>query len=211
MRVRMSKGEAVSQQRLKGSPQKTKQQIAHRESRPDSIRSFHGRLHPILQLHRTAGNRRVAQLIQAKRLTPDGKIIGVQPKLTVGPADDGYEREADRVARQVMTIPNAVVPNSMQRAMLPEEDKERALQTKVLTTLITLGARRLIRQYDEEEKPIQTKSAESPSCSFEKNRSWEQADGINGPRGHSPLSEKASPRTYRASYQPTTMTSHHLI
>ena len=44
-------------------------------------------------------NRRVAQLIQAKRLTPDGKMIGLQRKLTVGAADDQYEQEADRMAR----------------------------------------------------------------------------------------------------------------
>ena len=79
-------------------------------SRADSARLFHGEVHsPVLQLQRMLGNQRVAQLIQAKRLTPQGKIIGLQPKQTVGAADDRYEQEADRVARQVMTTPNAVV------------------------------------------------------------------------------------------------------
>ena len=71
------------------------------------------------------GNRRVAQLIQAKRLTPEGKIIGLQRKLTVGAADDQYEQEADRVARQVMNIPDAVAAASMQRALSSEEDRIR--------------------------------------------------------------------------------------
>ena len=108
----------MSQQRLIGSPEKTKQRIARRGSRSDSARLFHGEIHsPIRQLHRMLGNQRVAQLIQAKRLTPHGKIIGLQPKLTVGAADNGYEREADRAARQVMNTPDVVFANSMQRAI----------------------------------------------------------------------------------------------
>ena len=51
--------------------------------------------------------------------------------------------------------------------MSPEEDENQALQTKALTTLITPGAQRQIRKDDEEEKPIQAKSAGSPSDSFE--------------------------------------------
>ena len=116
----------MSQQRLTESPEKTKQRIARRESRPDPARPFPGGLHPILQLQRMLGNRRVAQLIQAKRLTPEGKIIGLQRKLTVGAADDQYEQEADRVARQVLNTSDAVAANSMQRAMSPEEDKDDA-------------------------------------------------------------------------------------
>ena len=112
----------MSRQRLTQSPEKTKHQIAHRESRPDSVRSFHGRLLPILQLHRMLGNRRVAQLIQAKRLTPEGKTIGFQRTLTVGAADDQYEQEAARVARQVMNTPDAVASHSVQRQMEPEKD-----------------------------------------------------------------------------------------
>lgn len=45
----------------------------------------------ILALQRTAGNRAVTRLIQAK--------------LMVGPVGDKYEREADRVAEQVLTMP----------------------------------------------------------------------------------------------------------
>jgi Domain of unknown function (DUF4157) len=128
----------MSQKRLTESPEKMKQRIERRESRPNSARSFHGEIHsPVLQLQRTLGNRHVAALIQAKRVTPQGKIIGLQPKLTVGAADDRYEQEADRVARQVLNIPDAVAANSMQRAMSPEEGKEQKIQTKPLAASIT--------------------------------------------------------------------------
>ena len=66
-----------------------------RESRVDSARLFHGEIHsPVLQLQRMLGNQHVAQLIQANRLTPQGKIIGLQRKLTVGAAVDRYDPEA---------------------------------------------------------------------------------------------------------------------
>lgn len=51
----------MSEQRLKESPEKAKLRIARRESRSAPV------LHPILDLQRTLGNRRVAQLLQAKR------------------------------------------------------------------------------------------------------------------------------------------------
>src|SRR5713101_358259 len=127
----------MTQQLLTESPEKTQQHVESREPRSDSAQSFQGGLHPILQLQRMLGNRRVAQLIQAKRLTPEGKIIGFQRKLTVGAADDQYEQEADRVARQVMNTSDTVAANSMQRAMSPEEDKDQMLQTQRLAASIT--------------------------------------------------------------------------
>ena len=99
----------MSDQRLTQSSEKSKQRIARRESRPDSAPSFQGDPHPILQLQRTIGNRRVTELIHAKRLTPQGTILGLQRKLTVGAADDPYEQEADRVASQVMRMPEPTV------------------------------------------------------------------------------------------------------
>ena len=106
------------------------------------------------------GNRRVAQLIQAKRLTPEGKIIGLQRKLTVGAADDPYEQEADRVARQVMNTSDAVAANSMQRAMAPEEDKNQMLQPKPLAASITPFMQRQMVHTEEsadKEQPVQAK------------------------------------------------------
>src|SRR5688572_21165625 len=49
----------------------------------------------ITRLQRAAGNRAVYRMLGG---------VG-QPKLTVGPADDEYEREAERVAQTVMRMP----------------------------------------------------------------------------------------------------------
>jgi hypothetical protein len=63
----------MSLQVVTESAEKTKQQPGERrESLPDSRQSFPGRLHPIVQLQRRLGNRRVAQLMRAGLLTPDG-------------------------------------------------------------------------------------------------------------------------------------------
>ncbi len=53
--------------------------------------------------------------------------INVQPKLTVGQPNDKYEQEADRVADQVMCMPES---GSIQRVCVGCEDEEE-LQTKV--------------------------------------------------------------------------------
>src|SRR3954468_22232912 len=50
----------------------------------------------LLQLQRSYGNRHVQQVVECATLAPV-----IQTKLVLGPADDRYEREADRVARQV--------------------------------------------------------------------------------------------------------------
>ena len=65
-----------------------------------------GRLRPadVLALQRTVGNQAVTRLLG--RTTPAPHI---QFKLTVGPASDRYEQEADRVAEQVMSMPAAGV------------------------------------------------------------------------------------------------------
>ena len=102
----------MSDQHLTQSPEKAKQRNARRESRPDSVPSYYGGLHPILQLQRNIGNRRVTELIHAKRLTPQGKILGLQRKLTVGAANDQYEQEADRVADQVMRMRDPALARS---------------------------------------------------------------------------------------------------
>ena len=66
-----------------------------RESRLDSLRSSPTALNPILQLQQTVGNRRVAQLMQAQRLTARADIRDLAPKPAV--AGDNYREEADRI------------------------------------------------------------------------------------------------------------------
>src|SRR5690349_1674558 len=76
----------------------------------DRTRSTRTTLYPpILQLQRMLGNRRLAQLIRTKRVTPQGKIIGIQRKLTVGAANDQYEQEAHHVAHQVMSMSDSAI------------------------------------------------------------------------------------------------------
>jgi hypothetical protein len=131
-----------------------------------------GRSASFLQLQRAIGNRRVVELIRAKRLTPEGRIIGggmvggdmsrIQPKLTVGAPDDQYEQEADRVARQVMSMPDTAPATPLQRAGIPEEapkeaeDKDKLLQASSLSVVgaaITPLARHSPFQRQPEEEP----------------------------------------------------------
>jgi len=132
---RLATTRQTDQQRLIGSPKKTKQRIARRQTSLTSAQSFQGGLHPILQLQRMLGNRWVAQLIQAKRLTPEGMNIGFQRKLTVGAADDQHEQEADRVARLVISMPNAVASKLVQRQPETEEEEAEPIQTKSVGSL----------------------------------------------------------------------------
>ena len=56
----------------------------------------------ILQLQRTAGNQAVQRLIKSGAL---------QAKLKIGQPGDRYEQEADRVAEQVMSMPDIARSN----------------------------------------------------------------------------------------------------
>ncbi|MEA3309303.1 MAG: hypothetical protein U9Q70_07315 [Chloroflexota bacterium] len=71
----------------------------------------------ILALQRTVGNRATTHLIQAQ--------------VRVGPAGDRYEREADQVAAQVMTMP---APTRRQIAQRQEEEEELQAQPLASTS-----------------------------------------------------------------------------
>ncbi|WP_052494263.1 DUF4157 domain-containing protein [Nitrosospira sp. NpAV] len=175
----------MSQQFVTKSPRKTRRQLTRpvsgqpgQPNRPLARSSRSGIPSPILQLQRTLGNQRVAQLIRARRLTPQGRIIGLQRKLTVGAADDQYEQEADRVARQVMNMPDAVsaTQTAIARAALPqgvpgekaaEEDEDKTLQTPPPAAAITPLAQRQTLPEEEEAEPIQASPAGSLADSFE--------------------------------------------
>ena len=104
------------------------------------IRSHNGVHASFMQLQRILGNDSVSQLIKARRLTPDGKIIGLQPKLTMGAVDDQYEHEADRVARQVPSMPDAVAVASLQQALrvAGEASQTQTLQNKPLPPVVSI-------------------------------------------------------------------------
>lgn len=185
----------MNQKLVTDSPEKTQRHVESRETNPDSAQSFQSGVHPVAQLQRTLGNRNVAKLIQAKRLTAGGKIIGLQRKLTVGAADDRYEQEADRVARQVMNTSDAMATASAERASSYEGTRNQTLQAKLLAAAITPVAQRQKekenkedkdREEEEEKEPIQTKSAGALSESFDAGGDVETQLGLSKGRG-SPL------------------------
>ncbi len=100
-------------------PGRAKHETEHRESQSGSAPSLQRSLHPVLQLQHVVGNRRVGQLIQAGQLTPHGKILGIQRKLTVGEANDQYEQEAERVAERVMRMPEQPSAGTIASSALP--------------------------------------------------------------------------------------------
>ncbi|MFL6278334.1 MAG: DUF4157 domain-containing protein [Blastocatellia bacterium] len=110
----------------------------------------------IRALQRTAGNRAVAEIL-AQSVPPQPSRLTIQAKLAVGAADDQYEREADRVAAEVMQ-PSAPPAAHIQRQPSPEtEDEEKLIQRKPLAASITPLVQRqeLAEKEDEEEKPVQ--------------------------------------------------------
>jgi hypothetical protein len=90
--------------------------------------SFDAPLHPMLQLRRQVGNQAVLAMLRSGAL---------QAKLSVGAVDDPLEHEADRVADQVMRMPDPALsvqsaPPQISRkcAACAEEDKEKMLRAK---------------------------------------------------------------------------------
>ena len=96
----------------------------------------------LLALQRTHGNRYVQRV-----------VTGIQAKLKVGQPGDVYEQEADRVAEQVMRMPE---PRLQRRAEEEEEEEEEEIQTKSLSHQITPLVQRQVEP-EEEEEEIQTK------------------------------------------------------
>ncbi len=183
----------MAKQLLTEASEKAKINEAYRGSNPGFAQSYQRGVQPISQLQRTLGNREIARLIQTKQLSPSGEIMGLQRKLTVGATDDQYEQEADQVARQVMSMPDAAVANPVQRSASPEDDQENMVQTKPLAASITPFVQRQPEAVEEEEVPIQGKSAESMSGSFEAGDDVESQISQSKGRG-SPLPDPV--RTY---------------
>ncbi|MGB8647426.1 MAG: DUF4157 domain-containing protein [Anaerolineae bacterium] len=106
----------------------------------------------LIALQRTVGNKAVRRLIQRK--------------LTVGAAHDAYEQEADRVADQVMSAPQAKAKPAVQRVgeedeqvqtkpLVQRQEEEDEVQTKPLADSITPLVQRVAEENPEE--AVQTK------------------------------------------------------
>jgi hypothetical protein len=106
----------------------------------------------LLALQRTHGNRYVQRV-----------VAGIQAKLRIGQSNDIYEQEADRVAEQVMRMPEPGV----QRQVEEEEEEEDLIQTKPLAEQITPLVQRQVEEEKKEEEILQTKesSKQSPAVS----------------------------------------------
>jgi hypothetical protein len=107
----------------------------------------------------------------------------VQPKLTIGQPNDRYEREADRVAAQVMRMPESeeslvngqwslgkrekesslVQRKSGCPGCMEEEEEEAAIQAKFQTLQGPLIQRQEGEEEEEEETPIQAKPLSNKS------------------------------------------------
>jgi hypothetical protein len=165
----------MTQERMTKSPEKMKQRIAHRESCPASAQSLPARLHPNLHQQGILGNQPVAYLLQAK--------------LAVSQPGDRYERDADRVAEQITSMPSPGSTPTAQRQMMPEEEEDKQpLQTEPLAASIL--------PLTQQEQPLQmsfTMQRAAGGESLNARPSIEQQLGQTSDRG-SPLPE--SVRSY---------------
>jgi len=113
--------------------------------------------HEILRLQKTLGNQAVSRMIQAK--------------LAVGQPGDPYEREADRVADHVMSMPNAqgksglasapsIQPLSIQRMSANDDKLSRMEEQEKPVQRRAQDEEKLIQMQalKEEEKPVQRKA-----------------------------------------------------
>ncbi|MCH8826432.1 MAG: hypothetical protein IIB16_05685 [Chloroflexi bacterium] len=122
----------------------------------------------VRRIQRDYGNRYVQRLVDHIQQT---KTRDIQAKLTVGPASDAYEREADQVARQVMGKISANSHESVQRA---DEEEDEALRKPLLQ-----------RQVDEEEEAIQAKPILQRQVGAEGGDAGSEVDSaITQARGH---------------------------
>ena len=125
----------------------------------DPVRPLSDRIPPI-------GNqsaRRFAESCPAQLPSPSSCPFGgichacpvpVQAKLVIGPPDDEYEKEADRIADEVMRMPDP----QAQGACPTCEDDEEPVQTKPLADRITPVVQRQISPEEDEEEILQPKA-----------------------------------------------------
>ena len=119
---------------------------------------------PLLSQQRVLGNQAVQRLAQSCPVFPSRCPFGgachtcparVQAKLTVNKPSDKYEQEADRVADQVMRMPEP----RLRRQVEPKEEEKETLQPKPLAAQIMPLVQRQVDP-EEGEEPIQAKLAD---------------------------------------------------
>ena len=146
---------------------RTKPQMSQKTSnstKADPVRSSRSftqqHSHPVLQLQQQLGNQAVQRLLDSKR---------IHAKLTIGQPDDKYEQEADRVADQVMRMPDPAIQRDIND--LDEDELEQGkIQTKPLATTITPAIQRLCPGCEEELQLQPTEEIEKEEEDEEKKR-----------------------------------------
>jgi len=147
----------------------------------------------ILGLQQSYGNAYVQRLLKSRT---------VQPKLTVNPPDDQYEREADQVADAIAQAPVSQVQRQA------EEEEEEKVQTKAVDSRIPQAIQ---LQAEEEEEKVQTKLQRQAAPEEDEEKVQTRAtdsgvpevtqnleERINAARG----SGEALPGSVRASFEP---------
>lgn len=81
----------------------------------------------ILYLQRTIGNQAVLKLLERSGVNNQGLGAVIQTKLIVGQPNDIYEQEADRVAEQVMRMPENTAISGQSSAI---REKDKSIQMK---------------------------------------------------------------------------------
>ncbi|MEF3312961.1 DUF4157 domain-containing protein [Paenibacillus sp. GYB004] len=122
--------------------------------------------HPMMQLQRTIGNKAIGSMLTGAGPSAAPLPEGVQAKLTVGPAGDAYEQEADQVGKLVADrISSASADTaSVQRESEGPELEEEELQMKRSAE----GIQREFEGPELEEEELQMKrSAEGIQREFE--------------------------------------------
>jgi hypothetical protein len=97
-------------------------------------------------------------------------VAAIQPKLTIGRPNDKYEQEADRIADEVMRMPEA----ALQRQV--DEEEEEGLRTKPNAEKIAPHVQRQVGP-EEEEEPIQAKPANGATVQRQEEESEEEEEG----------------------------------
>jgi hypothetical protein len=90
-----------------------KTQSSSQSQRPERHAVPHSPVDHIVSLHMTVGNRAVQRLFKSGFM---------QAKLKIGEPNDIYEQEADRIAEQVMRMPDNAVTGGQRSAVTERKD-----------------------------------------------------------------------------------------
>jgi hypothetical protein len=139
-----------------------------------------------------------ASHVQHKQIGQILRNNTIQAKLTIGQPNDKYEQEADRVADQVMAMPDP----KLQRQ--PEDEaEEETVQTKPLADQITPIVQRQ-EEPEEEEEPVQAKPKEGeilqrlcPECEQETAQRQEEPTEEDENLQAKPIGDKITPLVQR--------------